>query len=458
MKEKYELIKLAMPIILYEFFTIVLSNIDSLMVGQLGVNSIVAINIAEQIKLIIMCLLFGVANGTSIFFSQFWGKRDKKNMAVVLNLCLVINLCIGLFFIFISYNFGELFFSLYTKDKEIMNIGSEYLKIVVISYMFTAASVTFSALLRSIKNTKAPAIIGGICVIVNTVGNFVLINGILFFPKMGVKGLAIATVAARMLELIAYIAIVLKTVDFTRFQLKNQVVKSKRLIRRYFRVIVPEILGGIVWIVGIAVYNILYANLGKNSFAAMNIASVIEGFAFFVFVGISRSSAIIIGNKIGESKSGEVYEDGKWFIKITGLLGIVIGALLFTVGYFIIDLYNVDILIKTHARYILLFFSAILWIKVINKVLIEGMLGSGGDTKYLFVISTISMWCIGVPLLFFATNIMKFPIYIVILFTLGEEVAKLGFCVYRFISKKWINDITANNEVNSVLQKEVSNE
>lgn len=76
----------------------------------------------------------------------------------------------------------------------------------------------------------------------------------------------------------------------------------------------------------------------------------------------------------------------------------------------------------------------------------ESILAAGGDTRYSFILSTISMWGVGVPLVYIAGSRMGFPIYIVSIFTFGEEIVKLVFGYLRFWSKKWIRNVTVSDE------------
>ena len=78
-----------------------------------------------------------------------------------------------------------------------------------------------------------------------------------------------------------------------------------------------------------------------------------------------------------------------------------------------------------------------------NLILLIGILRSGGDTRYAFLIDAGAVWGIGVPLAFFGAFYLGLPVYWVYSLVLIEEVVKLSLGLYRFFSDRWINRLTA---------------
>lgn len=452
MKEELEILKLALPIALYNFLTILSGNVDALMIGQLGEKALVSLNIANQANFIIMCLMFGIVNSASVFLAQFWGKKDEGNMYKVFNLCLIVNLCIS-FLSVVSLNFfGYKIITLYSDDAEILKIGSKYLKIVSFGYIFIAISSCCTALFKNVRSLKLPTIIGGGSLLINIGLNYLFINGKFIFPQMGVEGLAYATLISRAVELSIFVYILIFNKNDIDFELGSLISLrySSSFIKKFFKIVASEIFGGLAWVLGIASYNSIYSRLGTTSFAAMNIASTVESFAFFMFIGLSNAASIVIGNKLGEGENNKAFNYAKFSLVLAAFASVVTGGLLFLGGNYIIGLYNVSNFTKTIARYLLIIYSLALWMKVLNMVMIDGILSAGGDAKYSFILSTISMWCVGIPLVYIAAKKFKFPIYIVSIFTLGEEIVKLVLGYSRFNSRRWIKDVTGTKVISEI--------
>ena len=83
-----------------------------------------------------------------------------------------------------------------------------------------------------------------------------------------------------------------------------------------------------------------------------------------------------------------------------------------------------------------------MFIKLISAVIIIGILRGGGDTSYALKIETITMWGVGVPLVFLGSFILRFPVETVVLMVSLEEIAKAIFSVKRLSSNDWIRQVT----------------
>ena len=74
------MIMMAVPITIQSFITSSLNLVDNLMVGKLGEESIASVGLANQYIFIFTLCILGINAGASVFMSQFWGKKDLKNI------------------------------------------------------------------------------------------------------------------------------------------------------------------------------------------------------------------------------------------------------------------------------------------------------------------------------------------------------------------------------------------
>ena len=82
--------------------------------------------------------------------------------------------------------------AVFSTDPRVIDLGSDYLKIVCLSYILSAVSMSFAMVLRSVEMPKIPLLVTFISLILNTALNYLLIFGKLGFPAMGVRGAALA--------------------------------------------------------------------------------------------------------------------------------------------------------------------------------------------------------------------------------------------------------------------------
>ena len=186
------LLNIGLPIALQQFFTSSLNMIGQVMVGQMGDIALAAVALANQIFFLLSLFLFGANSGMAIFTAQFWGKGDLKNIHRVLGLALVFSsLVSGVFFVAAQF-FPEQIIGFYSKDAEVIQISSAYLRLFSWSFPFFAIGFCFSLILRTVGQVRLPLVVSVSALTLNTLLSYVLIFGIFGIPAMGVKGAALA--------------------------------------------------------------------------------------------------------------------------------------------------------------------------------------------------------------------------------------------------------------------------
>jgi len=120
----------------------------------------------------------------------------------------------------------------------------------------------------------------------------------------------------------------------------------------------------------------------------------------------------------------------------------VIGVLLFFFAGNIFQLYKVSPEVVANAKAILTVMSLAMWIRASNHVIIIGILRSGGDTKFSLILDGMVIWLVGVPATAIGAFVLHLPIHLVYALTLSEEIVKASVGLWRYFSKRWINDLT----------------
>ena len=156
------MLAIALPVAFQQLITASLNMIDVLMVGQLGETSVAALGLANQIFFLLILFLFGVTSGMSIFTAQYWGKGDVENIRKVLGICLVIAVTVATAFTLAATLIPHRLMSFYTEDQEVIRLGSDYLRIVGLSYVLMAITVSYIAVLRSITMVAMQMVSRGI--------------------------------------------------------------------------------------------------------------------------------------------------------------------------------------------------------------------------------------------------------------------------------------------------------
>ena len=182
---------IALPIVIQNLITSSLNMLDTMMIGKVGELELASVGIANQYYFLYSLLANSIPIGSGVLIAQLWGKKDTLNIKRTLSRSLFYNIILTLGFMILGLSLPGKIMSIFSNDPAVINIGIDYLKIVVISYLFTSITFTFASGLRSIGNTKLPMWGSFIGLIVNGVLNAILIFGLFGAPKMGIKGAAL---------------------------------------------------------------------------------------------------------------------------------------------------------------------------------------------------------------------------------------------------------------------------
>ena len=438
------ILTIALPIAIQNLISNSLNMVDTMMIGKLGVTEIAAVGLANQYFFFFALILFGINSGAGIFIAQFWGQKDVKNIRRMLGLCLITGISVASIFTIGGFYFPQQILRLFLKNLDVIKLGSNYLKIVCLSYILNTISFAYAFACRSIGKAKVPMYASIIALLSNTFLNYILIFGNFGFPRMGVEGAAIATVLARVIELILILGLIYNEKGVLAARLHELTDLSMNFIKRYFKTATPVILNEGFWALGMVMYSAAYAKIGKTELASAQIANTIQSIFLVVSMGLANSTAIMIGNKIGAKKEklGIVY--AKRFSIIAPLAGAIMGMGLFLASPLILSFFNLEAKAYNDTRGILIVMSIYMAIKVFNTTMIVGILRSGGDTKFALFLEVGSVWLVGVPLAFLGALVWRLPIYYVVAIVSLEEILKILIGVPRIISKKWMKNVISS--------------
>lgn len=436
------LLRIGAPITIQNFLMSSLNMVGVLMIGQLGETEVAAVGLANQLFFLLSLLLFGISSGAALFTAQFWGKKDVASIHKVMGIALALGLAFSSLFTITALFFPEKFLSFYSTDPQVLLLGSQYLRIIGASYFATSISYSFAGVLRSTENARLPMLVSISALLVNMVLNYALIFGRLGMPRMGVQGAAAATLAARILECGVLVLATYRLRSPVAAPFSRLIRFDASFLRRYFSVALPVVFNETFWALGITVYNAIYARIGTDSIAAVNISATVESMAFVLFIGIANASAVIIGGRIGAGEEHKASVYARRTLALGAALAVLVGLLLFASKDLILSLYNVSDFTLLNARNILTIMSFALWVRVANMIVVVGVLRSGGDTRFSFFLDVGSVWLVGVPLAAAGAFLLHLPVYGVVLMVMGDEVAKFSVGLWRVFSGKWINNLT----------------
>jgi putative MATE family efflux protein len=436
-----QLFRFTLPIALQNLVTASLNMVGVVMIGQLGEVPLAAVGLANQIFFLLQLVLFGITSGAAIFTAQLWGKQDLLNIRKVLSLGLLLAETASLIFFILAVVKPELVLGIYSKDPAVVSLGSEYLRIFGAAYLFFAVTMCFGVVLRSTGDVKTPMIISIMALAINTALSYILIFGKFGAPALGVRGAAFAALTARLLECCVLLWVVYRHRPLLAVRLGDFLRLDTTFVGRVFKPIFPVILNETFWSFGITAYYVVYARMGTESLAAMNIVSTIENMALVFTFGIAHATAIMVGNRIGGGQKEQAYQYAGRSLGITILVGLFIGSQIWMWSPYILSLYKVSPEVIYNAQRVLNVLALFSFVRATNSVIVVGVLRSGGDTRFSFFLDGVIIWVVGVPSAFLGAFVLELPVYGVYFMIMSEEVLKFILGLRRYFSRRWIHDL-----------------
>ena len=434
-----EIVRLALPIALQQFMTALVGACDAIMLGKLSQDAMSAVSLATQVTFVFNLFMFAFMAGENMFVAQYYGKGDYTGISQVFSLVTKICGCIAVVFLAGTLFFPEQLMRILTNEETLIVLGSEYLRVIGISYVFSGIAQTFLAIMKNCGAVNMSTLINGVMVILNIALNAVFIFGLSGFPKMGIKGAALATVLATVVQFLWSVGYVLCRIRAVKFSLRSC---EKKLFGRFWQKAVPLLINNLAWGIGFSMYSVIMGHLGTDAVAANGIANISKNLVVCFCLGLGNAGSIIVGNRLGADRLQEAKEVGVTLTRSAIIAGIVSGLVLIALSPFITKMVDLTPTARGYLQKMLLISSYYIAGKSVNCMTIGGIFAAGGDSKFGMLCDSVTLWCIIVPLGCICAFILKLPVMVVYFVLNLDEIIKLPVVYKHYKKYKWIKNLT----------------
>lgn len=434
-----EIVRLALPIALQQFMTALVGACDAIMLGKLSQDAMSAVSLATQVTFVFNLFMFAFMAGENMFVAQYYGKGDYTGISQVFSLVTKICGCIAVVFLAGTLFFPEQLMRILTNEETLIVLGSEYLRVIGISYVFSGIAQIFLAIMKNCGAVNMSTLINGVMVILNIALNAVFIFGLSGFPKMGIKGAALATVLATVVQFLWSVVYVLCRIRAVKFSLRSC---EKKLFGRFWQKTVPLLINNLAWGIGFSMYSVIMGHMGTDAVAANGIANISKNLVVCFCLGLGNAGSIIVGNRLGADRLQEAKEVGETLTKTAIIAGIVSGLVLIALSPFITKMVDLTPTARGYLQKMLLISSYYIAGKSVNCMTIGGIFAAGGDSKFGMLCDSVTLWCIIVPLGCICAFILKLPVMVVYFVLNLDEIIKLPVVYKHYKKYKWIKNLT----------------
>lgn len=432
---------LAIPIALQNLVTFSVGLSDNVMIGSLGDTAVSGVYMANQIQTLLQVFSGGIEGAILILAAQYWGKRDTGSIRRIAAIGMRFSLAFGLLLTVVCALFPRFILSLFTKDVDVITAGVEYLQIVCFSFLFFCLTQAFIAAMRSVETARIGLYVSLCSLAVNVALNYILIYGKLGLPALGVRGAAIATLTARVVETAV-------TTVYVRFFDKKLAFRFSCLLRRdpvllrdFVRYGAPIVAGQMVWACNMLMSSAIMGRFDKSVVTALSITNTLNNLCYVVMNGMAGAVGIITGKTIGAGQTDRMKEYARTVQVLFLALGLLTSGMIQLVRAPFLSLYRVSPEAIAEAGRFINVLSVTIVGTCYQCACLFGLVKSGGDTAFVFKNDAIFVFLVVLPAAYLTARLGLAP-WIVFACLKSDQILKCIVAAIKINRFRWMKNLT----------------
>lgn len=440
---------LAVPMMIQNGITNAVTLVDNVMVGSLGEEAFTGVSIVGQLIFVFNLAIFGALSGPGIYGAQFFGKDAKDGFQSTVRMkYLLSSICLAAgLLVFLTMDEGLIGLYLKGESDEIdkgmtLMYARQYLRIMLLGLPPFVVTQIYAGSLRETGDSVKPMIAGIGSVLTDIVLNYLLIYGKFGFPELGVRGAAIATVAARFVEL--GIVVLWTHLAIAKHPFLDGVYRTFHLPRelagKMLWKTLPIFMNEFLWAGGIAALTQCYSKRGLMVIAGLNISNALCNLLNVVFIALGNAVGILIGQQLGAGQTEQVKKNAFRLMRFTGGVSAGLTVLLIAVSHVFPKLYNTTEDVRQYAAMFIMITALFFPVQgYLNALYFT--LRSGGKTLVTFLFDSVYSWVVIVPIAKVLCEYTGLPILMIYAIVHAADIIKVAIG-YALIRKGvWISNL-----------------
>jgi len=429
------LVALIVPLVIEQFLNVAVGLADSLMVASVGEAAVSAVSLVDSINLLLVFALNALATGGAVVCGQFLGRRElhRGRDAALQLLVFVSLLALGITALLYACRYLILHFLFGQIEADVMAYANTYFLIVEASIPFMALYSAGAAIFRVMGNSAISMKISMLMNVINVGGNALLIFGF----GMGVEGVAIPTLAARVVAAAAVLVLLRNPALDIHLQKGKKYRYNPRTVGKILRIGVPSSIESSLFQLGKILLLSLISTFGTASIAANAISNSVAVMHNLVGNSIGLAMITVVSQCVGAHDFAHARMYVKKLIKWTYAASVVWILFLFALQPFIVDLYNVSDE-AAHLAMIILWIHGAVWMVIWPpSFTLPQALKGAGDTSFVMVIAVASMWAFRIFAAYIFAKFMGLGVIGTWLAMFVDWIFRAVMYIWRWKSGKW---------------------
>lgn len=433
-----EAVRMAWPAVCESFFIALAGMVDSLMVSSMGASAVAAVGLTTQPKFMGLALFFAMNVSVSALVARRRGEKNQRSANQILLVAILFVIVATVVISSACVMWANEIINFCGSAPETHEPAVIYYRIIMGCMIFNVLSMVINAAQRGSGNTMIAMRTNIVSNVVNIIANYLLIQGHLGFPALGIAGAAIATVFGTVIACIMSFASLFRRDGFVSIyyimeqQIRPALEPVISIIKLGFSVFIEQILMR----VGFMSTAMMAAKMGTNALAAHQVGMNILGLTFSFGDGMQVAAVALIGRSLGEGSPDKAKAYGKTCRMIGLGISCVLAVVYFFGGEWLYHLFFAEQEIVDIGVMIIRIMIIIVLFQV-SQVIYMGCLRGAGDTTYTAIASTISVTIIRTSASYFFGFVMGLGMAGIWMGILADQISRFLFASIRFKQEKW---------------------
>lgn len=334
------LVNMSVPIMISMLVQAMYNIVDSIFVAMVSENALAAVSLAFPIQSLMIAVSVGTGVGINSLLSRRLGEKRYEDANAVATNGVFISLLSGLAFAVFGFFGCRIFFSAFTKDPQIIQMGVDYLSVCTIFSFGVFMQVACERIMQATGNTIYNMYTQALGAIINIIMDPILIFGWVGFPEMGVTGAAVATVFGQIVAMAVGLWLNMKKNPYIHMSFRH-FKPDWRIIKEIYIVGIPSIIMQSIASVLTVGLNKILALFSTTAISVFGVYFKLQNFVFMPIFGLTNGLVPIVAFNYGAQKKQRIIDTVK--------LGCILSVSIMLLGTLIFQLFP---------RWLLLLFQA----------------------------------------------------------------------------------------------------
>ena len=299
------ILTMSLPMILSMLVQALYNIVDSMFVSRLSENALTAVSLAFPAQNLMIAVATGTGVGVNAALSRSLGERNFDRANKIADHAVFLAIASYAVFAVLGLFFSRQFFLWQTDIEEIVDQGTDYLRICTLFSFGLFLEIACERLLQSTGKTIYSMYTQGLGAIINIIFDPIMIFGLFGFPKMGVAGAAAATVFGQILA--AVLGIFLNKTRNQEIHVSFRGFRpNSEIIRHIYSVGIPSIIMSSIGSVMTFGMNKILIGFTSTATAVFGVYFKLQSFVFMPVFGLNNGTVPIIAYNYGAAKPDRI--------------------------------------------------------------------------------------------------------------------------------------------------------